>query len=76
MVNVKEYLSMKSFQISLTSAILFLIVANPFIFRHADKFLTFLLGTKRGSNQMIILFFHVSSLIKSIGYRLRFLIYI
>ena len=57
-MSIKQNLAMKSVQVSITAAILFLIVANPFIFNVVDMGLATILGTKYGTNHMIVLFLH------------------
>ena len=57
-MSIRQSLAMKSVQVSITAAILFLIVANPFIFNVVDMGLATLLGTKYGTNHMIVLFLH------------------
>ena len=57
-MNVQQKLAMKSVQVSITAAILFLIVANPILFRIVDMGLATILGTKYGTNHIIVLFLH------------------
>ena len=57
-MSIRQSLSIKSVQVSITAAILFLIVANPFIFNVVDLGLATVLGTKIGTNHMIVLVLH------------------
>ena len=57
-MGIKENLSKKSIQISIITAILFLIIANPILFNIVDSGLAMVLGTKYGTNHMIVLFLH------------------
>jgi len=57
-MSIRGSLAMKSVQVSITAAILFLIVANPILFNIVDMGLATLLGTKYGTNHMIVLFLH------------------
>ena len=57
-MSIRQSLAMKSVQVSITAAILFLIVANPFIFNIVDLGLSTILGTKIGTNHMIVLVLH------------------
>lgn len=57
-MSVRSILAMKSVQVSITAAILFIIVANPFIFNVVDMILASILGTKYGTNHMIVLVLH------------------
>ena len=57
-MNVQQKLAMKSVQVSITAAILYLIVANPFLFNIVDMGLANILGTKYGTNHIIVLFLH------------------
>ena len=44
-MSIRQSLAIKSVQVSITAAILFLIVANPFIFNVVDLGLATVLGT-------------------------------
>ena len=55
---IRNKLTTKSVQISITATILFLIVANPFLFDVVDKVFATALGTRYGSNHMLVLFVH------------------
>ena len=57
-MSIRQSLAMKSVQVSITASILFLIVANPFIFNIVDLGLATVLGTKIGTNHMIVLVLH------------------
>ena len=57
-MSIRQSLAIKSVQVSITAAILFLIVANPFIFNVVDLGLATVLGTKIGTNHMIVLVLH------------------
>lgn len=57
-MSIRSSLRMKSFQVSITAAILFLIVANPMLFNIVDMGLSTILGTKYGTNHMIVLVLH------------------
>lgn len=57
-MSIRQSLAMKSVQVSITAAILFLIVANPLIFNIVDLGLSTILGTKIGTNHMIVLVLH------------------
>ena len=57
-MSIRQSLAIKSVQVSITAAILFLIVANPFIFNIVDLGLATVLGTKIGTNHMIVLVLH------------------
>ena len=57
-MSIRQSLAIKSVQVSITAAILFLIVANPFIFNIVDLGLATVLGTKIGTNYMIVLVLH------------------
>ena len=57
-MSIKKSLAMKSVQVSITAAILFLIVANPMLFNIVDMGLATILGTKYGTNHMIVLVLH------------------
>ena len=57
-MGIRSSLTMKSVQVSITSAILFLIVANPMLFNIVDMGLATILGTKYGTNHMIVLVLH------------------
>jgi len=57
-MSIRSSLRMKSFQVSITAAILFLIVANPMLFNIVDMGLATILGTKYGTNHMIVLVLH------------------
>ena len=57
-MSIRQSLAMKSVQVSITAAILFLIVANPLIFNIVDLGLATILGTKIGTNHMIVLVLH------------------
>ena len=57
-MSVRQSLALKSVQVSITATILFLIVANPFIFNIVDLGLATILGTKFGTNYMIVLVLH------------------
>jgi len=57
-MSIQQSLAMRSIQVSITASILFLIVANPFIFNIVDLGLSTILGTKVGTNHMIVLVFH------------------
>tara|TARA_B100000900_G_scaffold155208_1_gene131856 strand:- start:4847 stop:5101 length:255 start_codon:yes stop_codon:yes gene_type:complete len=57
-MSIRQSLAMKSVQVSITAAILFLIVANPLIFNIVDLGLATILGTKIGTNHMIVLILH------------------
>ena len=58
MDNLKKKINKKSIQVSITASILYIILAHPFIFKNADKLLSMLIGTKLGTNYIIVLFFH------------------
>ena len=57
-MSIRQSLAIKSVQVSITAAILFLIIANPFIFNVVDLGLATVLGTKIGTNHMIVLVLH------------------
>ena len=57
-MSIRQSLAIKSVQVSITAAILFLIVANPFIFNVVDLGLATVLGTKIGTNHIIVLVLH------------------
>tara|TARA_B100000902_G_C27111557_1_gene813853 strand:+ start:519 stop:773 length:255 start_codon:yes stop_codon:yes gene_type:complete len=57
-MNIQTILAMKSVQVSITATILFLIVANPMLFNIVDMGLATILGTKYGTNHMIVLVLH------------------
>ena len=57
-MSIRQSLAIKSVQVSITAAILFLIVANPFIFNIVDLGLATVLGTKIGTNHIIVLVLH------------------
>ena len=57
-MSIRQSLAMRSIQVSITASILFLIVANPFIFNIVDLGLATVLGTKIGTNHMIVLVLH------------------
>ena len=57
-MSIQKSLNMKSVQVSITATILFLIVANPILFNIVDMGLGTILGTKYGTNHMIVLFLH------------------
>ena len=57
-MSIRQSLAIKSVQVSITAAILFLIVANPFVFNIVDLGLATVLGTKIGTNHMIVLVLH------------------
>ena len=57
-MSIKLSLGMKSVQVSITATILFLIVANPMLFNIVDMGLSTILGTKYGTNHMIVLVLH------------------
>jgi len=57
-MSIRQNLAIKSVQVSITAAILFLIVANPFVFNIVDLGLATVLGTKIGTNHMIVLVLH------------------
>ena len=57
-MSIRQSLAMKSVQVSITAAILFLIVANPLIFNIVDLGLATILGTKIGTNHIIVLVLH------------------
>jgi len=56
-MSIQSSLRIKSVQVSITAAILFLIVANPMLFNIVDMGLATILGTKYG-NHMIVLVLH------------------
>jgi uncharacterized membrane-anchored protein len=57
-MNIRSTLAMKSVQVSITATIFFLIVANPMLFNIVDMGLSTILGTKYGTNHMIVLVLH------------------
>ena len=57
-MSIRQSLAIKSVQVSITAAILFLIVANPFVFNIVDLGLATVLGTKIGTNHIIVLVLH------------------
>ena len=57
-MSIQQSLAMRSIQVSITASILFLIVANPFIFNIVDLGLATVLGTKVGTNHIIVLVLH------------------
>jgi len=57
-MSIQGSLTTKSVQVSITASILFLIVANPMLFNIVDIGLASILGTKYGTNHMIVLFLH------------------
>ena len=57
-MSIQSSLRIKSVQVSITAAILFLIVANPMLFNIVDMGLSTILGTKYGTNHMIVLVLH------------------
>mgnify|MGYP001395558930 CR=1 FL=1 len=57
-MSIRQSLAIKSVQVSITAAILFLIIANPLIFNIVDLGLSTILGTKIGTNHMIVLVLH------------------
>jgi len=57
-MSIQSSLRIKSVQVSITAAILFLIVANPMLFNIVDMGLATILGTKYGTNHMIVLVLH------------------
>lgn len=57
-MTIRGSLAMKSVQVSITSSILFLILANPMIFNIVDMAFATILGTKYGTNHMIVLVLH------------------
>ena len=58
MASVQNILQDKSFQISMTAAIVFLVVAFPPLFSTVDKLLSNVLGTKIGENYYTVLVIH------------------
>ena len=58
MASVQNILQDKSFQISMTAAIVFLVVAFPPLFSTVDKLLSNVLGTKIGKNYYTVLVIH------------------
>ena len=58
MISIKNLLQDKSFQISMTAAIVFLVVAFPPLFSIVDKLLATVLGTKVGKNYYTVLIIH------------------
>jgi len=58
MISIKNILQDKSFQISMTAAIVFLVVAFPPLFSIVDKLLATVLGTKVGKNYYTVLVIH------------------
>ena len=58
MASVQNILEDKTFQISMTAAIVFLIVAFPPLFSMVDKLLATILGTKIGKNYYTVLVIH------------------
>ena len=58
MISIKNILQDKSFQISMTAAIVFLVVAFPPLFSIVDKLLATVLGTTVGKNYYIVLVIH------------------
>ena len=58
MATIQNILEDKTFQISLTAAIVFLVVAFPPLFSIVDKLLATVLGTKVGKNYYIVLVIH------------------
>ena len=61
MIFVQNILNDKIFQISMTAAIVFLVVAFPPLFSTVDKLLASVLGTKIGKNYYTVLVIHASS---------------
>jgi len=57
-MSIQSSLRIKSVQVSITAAILFLILANPMLFNIVDMGLATILGTKYGTNHMIVLVLH------------------
>jgi|TARA_B110000495_G_C22464719_1_gene288855 hypothetical protein len=57
-MSIRKSLAIKSVQVSITAAILFLIVANPMLFNIVDMAIGTILGTKYGTNHMIVLVLH------------------
>jgi len=47
-----------SIQSAVVGAIIFILVANRFIFNHVDRLFSYVLGTRYGSNQYLVLFVH------------------
>ena len=58
MATIQNILEDKTFQISMTAAIVFLVVAFPPLFSMVDKLLSTLLGTKVGKNYYTVLVIH------------------
>ena len=58
MASVQNILQDKSFQISMTAAIVFLVAAFPPLFSTVDKLLSNVLGTKVGHNYYTVLVIH------------------
>ena len=58
MVSIQNILEDKTFQISITAAIVFLVVAFPPLFSIVDKLLATVLGTDVGKNYYIVLIIH------------------
>ena len=58
MVSVQNILQDKSFQISMTAMIVFLVAAFPPLFSTVDKLLSNVLGTKVGHNYYTVLVIH------------------
>ena len=58
MTSIQNILQDKSFQISMTAAIVFLVVAFPPLFSIVDKLLSSVLGTKIGQNYYTVLVIH------------------
>ena len=58
MATIQNLLKDKTFQISMTATIVFLVVAFPPLFSIVDKLLATVLGTKVGKNYYIVLVIH------------------
>jgi hypothetical protein len=58
MSRLSNALNTKSIQISITAAILFLVVASPFLFDQVDRLFSMILGTRYGSNGNLVLVVH------------------
>ena len=57
-MNIQNILDDKSFQISFTAAIVFLIAAFPPLFKNVDLFISNIFGTRIGKNYYSVLFIH------------------
>jgi len=57
-MNINNILNDKTFQVSFTASLVFLIVASPPLFKVMDSLLAKLLGNQIGNNYYIVLLIH------------------